>query len=153
MHREQLRELIQEVLEQVQLDSPEAVELLLGTAAVESQLGRYIKQINGPALGIFQMEPNTEDDIWKNYLEYKEELAEDVRTFVPEVRFKDADLKWNIAYQILMARIHYLRVPEALPGVDDIEGQAAYWKKYYNTHLGAGTVEKYITCYKLYVKG
>ena len=47
-----------------------------------------------------------------------------------------------------MARIHYLRVPEALPAADDVVGLAAYWKRYYNTELGAGTVEKFVESYQ-----
>jgi hypothetical protein len=45
------------------LASLNAIQLLMGTAAQESHLGTYLKQINGPALGVFQMEPNTEIDI------------------------------------------------------------------------------------------
>ena len=40
--------------------------LKLGTGAIESNCGEFIKQINGPALGIWQMEPKTHDDIWLN---------------------------------------------------------------------------------------
>jgi hypothetical protein len=48
-----------------------------------------------------------------------------------------------------MARVHYLRRPEPIP--TDLTGQAEYWKKWYNTYLGAGTVEEYIENYKKYV--
>ena len=54
---------------QTVLVSQEAENLLMGTAAQESALGEYIRQLgNGPALGIFQMEPETFDDIVRNYL-------------------------------------------------------------------------------------
>lgn len=39
-------------------------------------------------------------------------------------------------------RLHYLRVPEAVPLT--LEGQAGYWKQYYNTVEGKGTVEEYV---------
>lgn len=52
----------------------EAVDLLMMTAAHESNGCSYIKQINGPALGVYQMEPSTEADIWDNYLEFNTEI-------------------------------------------------------------------------------
>jgi hypothetical protein len=42
----------------------------------------------------------------------------------------------------LMARLHYVRFAEAVPR--DLQGQAAYWKKYYNTVAGKGTPKKYM---------
>ena len=50
-----------------------------------------------------------------------------------------------------MCRVHYYRVSEALPEENDIEGMARYWKKYYNTPLGAGTEEEFIHNYKEYM--
>jgi len=76
MNKDHLRELISRVLEQLDLYSRDAVELLMLTAAAESNLGEYLRQVGrGPALGIFQMEPSTETDIWYNYLRYRSELA------------------------------------------------------------------------------
>jgi len=62
MYREHLREMIQFVLKNYDLYSRDAEELLMLTAACESNLGHYFKQLgNGPALGIFQVEPATYD--------------------------------------------------------------------------------------------
>ena len=47
-------------------------------------------------------------------------------------------------YGAAICRLCYYRAPGALPDEGDPEGQARYWKRYYNTPLGAGTVEKYI---------
>ena len=59
------RDIIEPVLSRLHAASPAARALLLGTAAQESAMGRYIRQLRGgPALGIFQMEPATHDDIW-----------------------------------------------------------------------------------------
>lgn len=149
MDKDQLRDLITRVLEEAGLYSESAVELLMLTAATESKLGYYIKQIRGPALGIFQMEPRTHDDIWDNYLHYKQELTYIISDYT-STRGEHFDLESNLAYQILMSRIHYLRVPDPLPDADDVEGLAAYWKDHYNTYLGAGTVEKAIAMYNTY---
>lgn len=43
-----------------------------------------------------------------------------------------------------MARVLYKRAPKALPHAGDVPGMAAYRKQYYNTPLGAGSVDQYI---------
>jgi hypothetical protein len=48
--------------------------------------------------------------------------------------------------------MRYLVVPEALPKEDDIKALASYWKKYYNTIHGKGTVSGAISNYNNYVK-
>lgn len=146
---EQFRELIiRPALKKIKLWSPAAEELLLGTALQESRL-MYIKQLGkGPALGVFQMEPATHNDIWKNYLKYKPDLARDVAQLSHTVNPRS--LVSDLLYAAAMTRIHYLRVPVALPAEGDFEGQAAYWKEYYNTYLGAGTEEEYLESWHSY---
>ena len=47
--------------------SPSAEELVLGTAIVESGL-TYLKQHgDGPALGLWQVEPPTHEDLYTNF--------------------------------------------------------------------------------------
>lgn len=150
MNADQLRELITVVLEELDLYSEDAVELLMLTAAQESHLGKYIRQINGPALGIFQMEPSTERDIWYNYLRYKPDIARRVYPMVGNSNFNNLQLFGNLLYQIAMARIHYLRVPKALPSKDDVDAMARYWKRYYNTPLGKGTTLEAVANYRRY---
>ena len=71
--------IIEPALTVLELDSVAAQELLLGTAVQESRI-TYLRQLgNGPALGLFQMEPATHNDIWDNFLEYKPELAKKTR--------------------------------------------------------------------------
>jgi len=158
MNKNQLELLIGDILlEADSLDlqptlfSPAAVQLLLGTAAVESACGYYIEQLKGPAKGIFQMEPDTEKDIYENYLQYRPRLKDTLEYFSVGAFPYGEEMRWNLAYQIMMARIHYLRVPEELPFSNDIEGQAHYWKTYYNTHLGKGTAAKYIAAHHKYI--
>ena len=139
------------VLKQMSIPySEEAVELLLMTCAHESNGGKYIKQIEGPALGIYQMEPSTHDDIWNNYLEFRMELKRDLTS---QSAFYDVDASemiGNMYYATAMARIHYWRVPEPIPklyqGLSE-SGLAQYCKDHYNTHLGKATPEKYLTDY------
>lgn len=136
-------------LQHIGLYSKAAENLIMGTGAQESHL-EYLKQIKGPAIGLFQMEPNTYNDIWDNYLKYKPELANNLRSLagvkpgnVPHVNM----MIGNLYYAAAMCRVYYLRIKAALPDADDVEGMAAYWKKYYNTHLGKGTEEQFVKNY------
>lgn len=147
IHPGQLREhVIRPTLKSMGLYSHAAEELLMLTAATESLGGRYLHQVGGPALGIYQMEPATCHDIYDNYLKYRPELAKKVALFGDGYR----ELPGNLYYATAMARIHYLRRSEPLPPASDVRGLANYWKQYYNTHLGAGTVKQAIGNYKRY---
>ena len=150
----QLADLIKRVLIEADLYSPEAEELLILTVAQESQGGTYLRQLgNGPALGIFQMEPATHDDIWENFLGYHESLGERILDVAGMFNGPDSkELEYNFRYAILMARMQYYRHREALPAVNDVKGCAEYWKKYYNTPLGAGTVAEAISNYERYCR-
>ena len=153
INKDQLRELITDVLKEFDMNtegrvrfSENAVELLMLTAAHESHLGTYIKQTGeGPALGIFQMEPTTEKDIWDNYLKYQYTIAEAVALCYS---WHEEELMWNLKYSILMARVHYFRVSAGLPTTP--EGHAKYAKVYYNTHLGKATEAEYLEDYLKY---
>jgi hypothetical protein len=130
----------------IALWSPAAEQLLLGTAIHESQGFRLRKQNNGPALGIFQMEPYTHDDIWKTYLRYHSTLSAQIASLLSNPKAnKLHELEFNDKYAAAMARIKYARSKAPLPAVNDIRGMAAYWKRYYNTYLGKGTVKQFIS--------
>lgn len=133
---------------------PSPERLLLGTALAESKAGHWLVQLgNGPARGIFQMEPATHDDIWETWLKFRPaeaEAVEDLRAVVvPSRHLKwagaaDADeLVWNLAYAAAMARIRYRRAPQALPAATDLAGLGRYWKQHYNTPAGKGAAEEF----------
>ena len=156
MNVQQLKKyIIEPTLEMLGMKSDSAVNLLLGTAAVESKMGYYIHQVKGIACGIYQIEPATDYDVHNNYLMHRHELArvvESLTTKFPEQSQKN-NLIGNLFYQTAIARIIYYRAPEKLPSPDDIEGLAWYWKKHYNSYLGKGTVPKFVDAYKTYVEG
>lgn len=137
---------IRPTLHVVGLWSKAAENLLLAICAHESLLGYFLKQRAGPALGIYQIEPATHSDVWQNYLAYRPALAVKINTFTKAHDNQPADneLITNLAYATAIARIIYYRVPEPLPPTNDIEAQAIYWKKYYNTAQGKGHIEDFI---------
>lgn len=144
MRVEQLKEyVIEPVLKKLNLYSEEAVSLLIGTAMVESLGGDYVHQVKGPACGIYQIEPRTANDILDNYLSHKPILEMLVRhLYIPELTLEQ-NLTLNLAWSTAMCRVHYLRIKAAIPKT--IEGRAEYWKKYYNTSLGKGSIADYLS--------
>lgn len=129
-----------------ELEFQAAEELLLGTAVVESRL-TYLRQIKGPALGLYQVEPATHDDILKNYLAYRPQLDEKVDGLTTVMHWPDnlsQEMQGNLLYATAIARLVYYRVPEALPAAGDLLWQAEYWKKHYNTYKGAGSIPMYV---------
>jgi len=151
IHTLQLRDLIvRPVLEEMKLWSQAAENLVLGTAAKESLMGRYLKQYpTGPALSIYQMEPATHDDILKNFLKYRPHYLAMLTKY--SMKIESGVLVYNLAYATAMCRLHYLREKTPLPAADDIPGLADYWKRFYNTPEGKGTVEEFIKTYRRFV--
>lgn len=145
--------------------SEEAVDLLMMTAAHESNGCSYVKQINGPALGVYQMEPATHYDIYKNFLKYNPKIKSLLKDFTIDAGIllqQGEDMVFNLAYATAMARVHYYRVSEPLPErkamakcvspesreEDYLMELAKYAKWYYNTNLGKATAEDYLKAFK-----
>lgn len=137
--------IVRPVLKYMGLWSKSSENLLIGTVFQESAGGVYLKQLgNGPALGIYQIEPATHDDCWDNYIEYRTALKERIEQLMTTEDWQQ-QLISNLSYATAMARIVYYRKPEALPAdPEDIPALAAYWKTHYNTFQGKGSVDEFI---------
>lgn len=132
------------------------IRLLVGTAAAESNLQHRRQHGGGPARGLWQMEPETAQDIFKNYLvhrprRYAKVMAlmismSEVPIWTPSIIDLATHLEHNDVFACTMCRVHYLRVPEPIP--DTVEQQARYWKEHYNTPAGKGTQGHYITAWR-----
>lgn len=147
-----LRAQIESTLKPMGLYSPEAEELLCATCAQESLLGTYRVQMNGPAVGIFQMEPEDYNDIWTNYLKYNFQLSVQVSALA-EGNVGAQQLIDNDPLAIAMARIHYLRAPEPLPAATDLAGLWQLYKLRYNTPQGAAKQQDFYGHYHSLVQG
>jgi len=150
---ELLEKIIRPTLEWLGMGGESAENLLLGTAAQESLMGYYLTQTRGPALGIYQIEPATHADIYNSYLSYNPIIQERVERFcrAKTVAGRGKELVSNLTYSTAVARLIYYRVAEKLPEADDLLGLARYWKKYYNTELGKGSIEDFKYHYKGFV--
>lgn len=138
--------------------------LLMGTAAQESHLCEYIAQLNGPALGPFQIEPATHKDLYVNYLAFRPELRRALLHQAhrdcsdPNLERVDYDrlhdeLITNLIYSAMVARLVYYRKPDPLPGSTDPHSLGEFWKEHYNTWQGKGTVDEFVSNYKRLVNG
>ncbi|MEZ7136808.1 hypothetical protein [Komagataeibacter sp. SM21] len=135
-------EIVTPTLNAIGLGGEAAVNLLTGTALAESGLV-YLRQIGGPALGAWQMEPFTESDIWATFL--SNARLSGLKTAMQAMLARDmprtGQLITNWRYACAMARLKYYRSPDPLPAANDALGQAHTWKRIYNTSLGAGDVD------------
>ncbi len=157
MHPKHLYDyIIVPVLDHLDLYSLSAARLVLGTAMVESDL-RWLRQLRGPAMGLFQMEPDTHDDIWENWLRYRHDLTRRVIELAgrwppqtgPALGLATGasapgapTLIGNLNYATAMCRLQYRRRIEPLPRADNPLELAEYHKSIYNTPLGATRVEE-----------
>ena len=139
-----IKKIIKLALQHLDLDSEDARSLIYRTGKAESGYKTLQQYGGGPALGFFQMEPNTALDIWNNYVMYRPQYRDKLYSLGFDETKIDFCLISNIAIQAALCRLHYRRVPSALPKASDLEGQAKYWKKYYNTVKGKGTVKHFI---------
>ena len=122
LDKKQMKSIINDVLQKLgtKYATSEAIDFVYNTGLVESKY-IYLKQIKGPAKGLFQCEAHFT---------------------APDEKKWEYILTTNIAAQIVFCRLHYRRVPERLPKT--LEDQARQWKKFYNTAKGRGTEEHYI---------
>jgi hypothetical protein len=145
----QFRELIvKSSLNDLLLYSRDAEELIIFTCAVESLGGTYIRQVKGPALGIYQMEPETHNDIWMNFIYSRGPLSLRLfNNFDISKRPDESRLIYDLRYATAMTRIFYLRINDSLPSWDDENAMWEYYKKYYNTSKGAAIKDESIKKY------
>ena len=152
-NKNDVREMIKNALAELndgktKMNSTPAIELVMGTWAVESNGGHFLKQLGGgPALSAWQIEKATYKDIInrvpKHFLAI---LAQTIDKPVEDSDFSLLENNHKFAAQI--CRLKYYLCPGELPY--NLIERAKYWKKYYNTELGQGTVEKYISKYNTY---
>lgn len=141
-----IKHVVQPTLTHLDLYSLSVEKLLVGTALVESGLSALWQYGNGPARGVYQMEPSTFNWLWDEYLPVKQpRVMLRIRDIVPcgEGKHLLEMLPGNLYLATAMCRVRYLAVPEPLPAADDIAGHAYQWKHYYNTELGKGTTQHY----------
>ena len=147
---EEIKEIAEYALYKIDSYSDDALALVVRTGMAESGY-RALKGYGdgNPAIGFFQVEPATLNDMIDNYIKYRSKY--EIALIDLGMNFKDnllISVKSNIAVQAALCRIHYRRDKQSIPSWTDIEAQGEYWKRTYNTPLGRGTVEHFIKANK-----
>lgn len=153
------------------LHSPAAEQLVLGTYLAENVIARtYLKQIGGPALSIYQIEPATAKDILKRVakpilemvelfcslpatpvLSYDKDTTGWKSIFSPESYL--AELPGNLYLATALCRLKYWLILAPMPHAGDINGLATYWKRYYNTAGGSGKISTFVKRFEMFAAG
>lgn len=119
-----------------------AVKLLLETCAAETLMGTYRNKIQyNYGLGLCQFDKIAFLNVQqKTSLTKKELIIKWFNIDIDKVEYRE--LAYSPLLSMIWCRLYYLLVPSVIPST--LEGRAEYWKKYYNSVLGSGTVEEYI---------
>lgn len=118
-----------------------AETMLLETAAQETHVGRFIDPTPfGAGRGLFQCDRIAFVDIQQRARiadmdAIKAAWGFDIR------RVEHLALDSSPLLAAIFARLFYKLIPDVFPA--DLHGRAGYWKRFYNTVDGDGTVEQY----------
>jgi len=142
---------IRPTLQKLEIHSPAAELLLLGTAAAESSLGSFLKTEGQRTSGIYRMHGLTHRHIWDDYLAERPELASKVRGIASQHEFLSnphAELTTNLAYATAITWLAYVRHPEfSLPKTVSSLHLATLWKNCYHLRDDM-TVEDFMERYE-----
>ena len=145
MVKDDIKTIIDWTLKYLNMHSDDAYALVYRTGMAETKYNHLKQMGDGPALGFFQCEPNTMKDIMENYVSYRDGLKQKIYYLGYNDDNPEMSLMSNVALQVAFCRIKYRRDRLPIPNKDKIEEQAKYWKRVYNTRLGKGTVEHFLS--------
>lgn len=130
-------------LASIGLDTDARVNIVTGIGLTESGYRVLEQSGGGPALGPWQMERATHDDLTGRYLSSTPAHAA-LGALVARLTAPGMDrfgqLAGNLYYGAAMCAVKLLPAPASLPDADDAAGMCAYWKQWYNTAGGKGAV-------------
>ena len=146
------QDILSPTLEALQIRDLSFKELLVFTCAVESAGGTYVRQIKGPALGIYQIEPNTFTDLWHNYILRKPDIVNLLSLNLglhrmPELDEIITDLKLATALCALLYKYRKAQINSFHP-----EDLWSVYKPLYNTEKGSANKEDAIAAYYKFIR-
>lgn len=119
-----------------------AENLLIETLQQETHIGEFKDTTpNGAGRGIAQFDKKGFYDCVQRAK--TEEINKIIRSLGMDIwSLSHDDLNFSPLASIVLCRLKYKRIPEPIPTT--VNGRASYWKKYYNSWRGKGTVEEYL---------
>ena len=143
----EIKEIAEHALYRLDCYSDDGLALVVRTGMAESgyrALRGYGE--SNPAIGFWQIEPATMYDMMRNYIVYRPQYRKALEELGMEFKGDDIEMSVmaNMAVQSALCRLHYRRDKAPIPSWDDIDAQARYWKRVYNTVKGRGTVKHFV---------
>jgi len=146
--KQEIKDIIKFTLQYLDMDSEDAREMVYRTGMAETGYKHLRQMGGGPALGFFQCEPATFQDTLDNYIAYRPELKTKLYGLGYDEAYWQERFMSNIALQVAFCRLKYRRDKHMIPSFEDMTAQAKYWKRVYNSELGKGTVEHFLSANK-----
>jgi len=116
--------------------------LLLETASAETLCGEAIDDSWSVGMGVFQFDKIGFNDVKARTSKANANKVH--KCFGIDInKVVYSDLRYSPLLGAIFCRLKYILVPKPIPA--DIQSRADYWKVYYNSVLGSGTVEHYIS--------
>ncbi|MFI2812711.1 MULTISPECIES: hypothetical protein [Microbulbifer] len=129
--------------------------LLLGTAAQESQLGFHLKLGRRHGLGLYQIQPHTHREIWDKFLIDYPALASKVRGLASQRDFLDhphSELTTNLRYATAIAWLIYRAAGVERVEDGNIRAMAKLWHRHFH-HGPVASARDYVRSYTGLVLG
>ena len=134
-------------------DAEKLVVMLREISAQESDRGQLVRQVGGPALSIYQIEPKTYESRWflpqlkKNYPLQYEKLQSLYRPDMSEEWHRTENLLYTTGCAAMYVKQNIID----RFNLDTLEGRARGYKIAYNTEKGKGTPEGYMKKAQAYI--
>lgn len=131
-----------------------ADKLISGTIAVETDYGLSKDNTEYSGAGLCQFDKEPFEDIQRRIVTYHngdwcQSAKKNFDIDLSQVTWQS--LKYSPLVSIIFCRLTYKLRPEPIP--ISIEEMGEYWKKWYNSELGKGTVKKFIEKYEKHIGG
>ena len=133
--------------------SSASVKLLLGTAAVETQLkplGSSTQRNKESGIGLYNITQQQHLDIWDNYLAFDPDLASQIRGLASQRTFltnPHDELNTNLAYATAIAWCIYKRANVSLTG-DSTQYLASCWSRYFRNQESLNNQQDFCASYQ-----
>lgn len=141
VNKRQLRNLIRSVLSYLGEPNLAAwTQLIMITAATESDMGHYLHQVRGPAQGILQIEAPTERDVLDYLKMHRPKDYQKVKDLRCKAHLTANELTYNAAYCAAICYWIY-RWRKVNPVNKTNDELIVEYKRFYNTTLGKATIK------------
>lgn len=119
-----------------------AKRLLLETVAAETNFGKAKDKTWSSGIGLTQFDYIGFIDVkQRTPKKIKQKIKTNWGINIDRVRLDD--LRYNPKLAMIFTRLKYMLVPKPIPST--LQDRGKYWKKWYNTYAGKGTVAHYVS--------